>query len=82
MANNLPAKDKLNELDVKVLRVIKREGEAHMEYYHRTMKAFKFPHLRHKAFDTVYYESVLPIVTDLLKAPENSYKKLFPDLLV
>lgn len=62
----------LRREQISVLKAIKRVGERHMKYFHETMAAFKFPERRMKAFDTQYYERVLPEVNKIL----GEYNKL------
>jgi len=63
--------DKLKELEIKILRALFKEGEAHLKYYFTTMSCFKYPERRVKCYDTVYYEEVLPEIARILKEHEN-----------
>ena len=66
-SNLFPTIEQLPVQNFKVLRAIKKEGEAHMRYFEQTMSAFKFPERRVKTFDTLYYESVLPVINEILQ---------------
>lgn len=70
MLTKIPPLEHLTDLDVKVLRAIKKEGEKHLRYYYSTMKHFRFPERRLKCFDTVTYEAILPKVERILREKE------------
>lgn len=70
MLTKIPPPDQLTDLDVSVLRAIKREGEKHLQYFYSTMKHFQFPERRLKCFDTLTYERVLPKVERILREKE------------
>lgn len=70
MLTKIPDLEHLTDMDVRVLRAIKREGERHLRSYYETMKHFQFPERRLKCFDTVMYERVLPRVERILREKE------------
>jgi mannitol/fructose-specific phosphotransferase system IIA component (Ntr-type) len=63
--HNVPV-DKLKDVPVPLLKAIRKAGEKHLAYYSKTMSVFKHPEKRVKAFDTKYYEEVLPIIKEIL----------------
>ncbi len=71
MLTKIPPLDQLTDLDVKVLRAIKKEGEKHLRYYYSTMQHFQHPERRLKCFDTMTYENILPRVEKILREKET-----------
>jgi hypothetical protein len=67
----IPEIETLKQEQIMVLKKINREGIRHLKYYHSTMDAFRFPELRVKTQDTVYYEEVLPIIAKILMEHES-----------
>jgi hypothetical protein len=64
--------EKLSVEQTLVLKAIYREGERHLKYYTKTMDVFKNPSARLKCFDTTYYESVMPIIIQILRNREEN----------
>lgn len=65
--SELIALERLPEQQIKILKAIQKEGEKHLKHFYDTMKHFKYPERRQKAFDTLYYEKALPQIEKILR---------------
>lgn len=57
----------LSSEQINSLKVQYKEGKELLKYFHDTMKNFQFPERRQKSFDTVYFETHLPVIEDALR---------------
>lgn len=66
--------DKLPSMSVMVLKATLKTGREHLKNFQTTMSAFKFPEKRLKCHDTIYYETVVPIIENILVEYEKLKK--------